>query len=336
MPPPMAVPPSPDNPLALIIAGPTTSGKSALALAIARRFVGTIINADAMQTYRDLRVITARPTLAEEAVVPHALFGVREAAEPGNAAWWRGAALQAMKEARREGRLPILCGGTGLYFSALTEGLAAIPDPGPEARAEARARLAEIGSARLHEELTLRDPATASRLRPTDGQRLARAWEVLRGTGRGLADWQSGPALPPAPWRFKAIRLDPPRAELRAAIEQRFGAMLQAGAVEEVRALLAQGLDPALPAMRAHGVPELASYLRNEITLAEAERRAVSATTHYTRRQATWFRHHMLAPLCATNVILSRIVSDEQFSERILPGLENFLSLPVDAPQHGT
>ena len=241
-----------------------------------------------------------------------------------------------MDEAREQGRLSILCGGTGLYFSALTEGLAAIPDPGREARAEARARLAEIGPARLHEELALLDPATASRLRPTDGQRLARAWEVLRGTGRGLADWQGGPALPPAPWRFKAIRLDPPRAELRAAIEQRFGAMLQAGAVEEVRALLAQGLDPALPAMRAHGVPELASYLRDEITLAEAECRAVSVTTHYTRRQATWFRHHMLAPLCDTNVILSRIVSDEQFSERILPVMENFLSLPVDAPQHGT
>jgi tRNA dimethylallyltransferase len=179
------------------------------------------------------------------------------------------------------------------------------------------------------------DPATASRLRPTDGQRLARAWEVWRGTGRGLADWQAGPALPPAPWRFKAIRLDPPRAELRAAIEQRFAAMLQGGAVEEVRALLAQGLDPALPAMRAHGVPELAAYVRGEISLAEAESRAVKLTAHYTKRQATWFRHHMLAPMCDTSVILSRIVSDEQFSERITPEMENFLSLPVDAPQHG-
>jgi tRNA dimethylallyltransferase len=331
----MAAPPSPDKPLALIVAGPTTSGKSALALAMAGHFGGTIINADAMQTYRELRIITARPTPTEEAALPHALYGVRAAAEPGNAAWWRRAALLAMDAALEQGRLPILCGGTGLYFSALIEGLAEIPDPGPEARSEARARLAEFGPARLYEELARLDPATASRLRPTDGQRLARAWEVLRGTGRGLADWQGGPALPPAPWRFKAIRLDPPRAELRAAIERRFGAMLQGGAVEEVRALVAQGLDPALPAMRAHGVPELAAYLRGEISLAEAESRAVRATAHYTKRQATWLRHHMLAPTRATKVILSRIVSDQQFSERILPEMENFLSLPVDAPQRG-
>jgi tRNA dimethylallyltransferase len=332
----MAAPSPPDNPLALIIAGPTCSGKSALALAIARRAGGTIINADAMQTYRELRVVTARPTPAEETTVPHALYGVRSAAEPGNAAWWRCAALQAMDAAHQQGSLPILCGGTGLYFSALIEGLAEVPDPGREARAEARALLAEWGPARLHAELSRLDPATSSRLRPTDGQRLARAWEVLRGTGRGLADWQSGPALPPAPWEFKAIQLDPPRADLRIAIENRFAAMLKDGAVEEVRALVAQGLDPALPAMRAHGVPELAAFLCGEITLAEAESRAITVTARYTRRQATWFRHHTLASLFDTRVILSRVVSDEQFSERKLLEIDKFLSLPVDAPQHGS
>jgi tRNA dimethylallyltransferase len=331
----MAAPPSPDNPLALIVAGPTCSGKSALALAIARRVSGTIINSDAMQTYRELRAITARPTPAEAAVVPHALYGVRAACEPGNAAWWRTAALAAMDAARGAGRLPILCGGTGLYFSALTEGLAEIPDPGPQARAAARARLAEIGAARLHAELAAQDPETASRLRPTDSQRIARAWEVLRGTGRGLAAWQAGPALPPAPWRFKAVHLDPPRAELRAAIEQRFSTMMRDGALEEVRALVGLGLDSALPAMRAHGVPELAAYLRGEIGLEEAELRAVRVTVSYTKRQATWFRHHTLAPNNDTRVILSRVASDEQCLERFMPDLCNFLSKQVDVPQDG-
>jgi len=331
----MAAPPSPDNPLALIVAGPTCSGKSALALAIARRAGGTIINADAMQTYRDLRVITARPTPAEEVLVTHALYGVRAACEPGNAAWWRTEALAAMDAARRQGRLPILCGGTGLYFLALTEGLAEIPEPGPEARAEARSLLAEIGPACLHAELAALDPDSAARLRPTDSQRIARAWEVLRGTGRGLAAWQAGPALPPAPWRFMALRLDPPRTDLRAAIGDRFSAMLRDGALEEVRALVGLGLDPALPAMRAHGVPELAAHLRGEITLAEAERRAVSVTARYTKRQATWFRHHTLAPNCDTRVILSRVTSDEQCLERIMPDLCNFLSKQVDALQDG-
>ncbi len=332
----MAVPSPRDNPLALIVASPTCSGKSALALAIARRCGGTIINADAMQTYRELRVITARPTAAEEAAVPHALYGVRAAENPGNAAWWRGAALLAMQEAQSRGSLPILCGGTGLYFSTLTHGLAHIPDPGPEARTEARARLADIGPEALHAELSRLDPASAARLRPTDSQRVARAWEVLRGTGRGLAEWQSAPALPPAPWRFRAIRLDPPRAELRAAIALRFAAMLRDGALGEVRALVSLGLDPALPAMRAHGVPELAAHLRGELTLAEAATRAEQVTAQYTKRQATWFRHHMLAPISDTRVIIARITSDKQFPERNIPGLENFLPLPVDAPQHGT
>jgi tRNA dimethylallyltransferase len=330
----MAAPPPAGNPLALIVAGPTCSGKSALALALARQLGGTIINADAMQTYRELRVLTARPSAEEESLVPHALYGVRPAAEPGSAAWWHGAALGAMAAARQAGHLPILCGGTGLYFSTLTDGLAEIPDPGPQARAEARARLAAHGPEQLHADLVRLDPATAAKLRPTDSQRLARAWEVLQGTGRGLADWQAGPALPPAPWRFKAILLDPPREELRAAIGARFSAMLEHGALGEVRALLDQALDSALPAMRAHGVPELGAFLHGEITLAEAERRACLATAQYTKRQATWFRHHPLAPRDDLRVILARIPSSEQFMERNIPDMQNFLCGAVDAPQH--
>lgn len=312
------------TPPALIVAGPTASGKSALALALAERLRGTIINADAMQVYRELRVLTARPTAEDEARVPHALYGVRPAAEPGSVAWWREAALAAMAAAREAGRLPILTGGSGLYFASLTEGLADIPDPGPTARAEARSLLKDIGPAVLHTRLAAVDPATAARLRPTDSQRVARAWEVWRGTGTGLAAWQARTAQR-APWRFAAILLDPPRAELRTAISVRFGAMLREGALEEVRALLALELDPALPAMRAHGVPELAAHLRGEITLEEARRRVELVTGQYTKRQATWFRHHKLADPANSHMIDARFTGLEQYSERNNPQICAFI-----------
>ncbi len=301
------------RPEALIIAGPTASGKSALALALAERLGGSIINADAMQTYRELRLITARPTPAEEAHVPHALYGVRRVTEPADAAWWREAALGGMHAAREAGRLPILCGGTGLYLAALAHGIADIPPPGEAARAEARRLLAELGPAGLHASLAKVDPATAARLRPTDSQRLARAWEVWRGTGRGLAAWQSAPTKP-SPWSFRLILLDPPRAELRAAIADRFGAMLAAGALEEVRPLL--GLDPALPALRAHGVPELLAHLEGRMTLAEARTQAEANTGRYTRRQATWFRHQKLTGEARTHTIHARFASLAQFSSQ--------------------
>jgi tRNA dimethylallyltransferase len=302
------------RPLALILAGPTASGKSALALAIARRFGGTVINADSMQVYRELRVLTARPTPEEEAVVPHRLYGLRPAAEPASVAWWREAALAEMAAAR----LPVLCGGTGLYFLSLTEGLSAIPSVPPEARATARALAAELGAAALHARL---DAETAATLRPGDSQRVTRAYEVLLGTGRGLAARQregahTGPARKgDVPWRFAAVLLDPPRDVLRAAIARRFDAMLAAGAIEEVRALLALGLDPALPAMRAHGVPELATHIQGGMSLAAARERAVLNTGQYTKRQATWFRHHALAAPTDTHIIHARTEDFAQFQE---------------------
>ncbi|PPQ25745.1 tRNA (adenosine(37)-N6)-dimethylallyltransferase MiaA [Rhodopila globiformis] len=311
-------------PRALIVAGPTASGKSALALAIAQLVGGTIINTDSMQVYSELRVLTARPTPEEEALVPHRLYGIRPAAEAGSVAWWRETALAAMAEARAAGRLPILTGGSGMYFAALTDGLAEIPDPGPDARAEARRLLAEQGPAALHASLARVDPATAARLNPEDSQRIARAWEVWRGTGRGLAAWQAERS-PPAPWRFAAVLLDPPRDALRAAIATRFDAMIRQGAVDEVRALLALGLDPALPAMRAHGVPELSGYLRGELSLQEAGRRTELVTGQYTKRQATWFRHHVLAPQTRTSKINARFVNLAQFSERERPSLLTFI-----------
>ncbi len=312
------------TPPALIVAGPTASGKSALALALAERLRGTIINADSMQVYRELRVLTARPTPTEEATVPHALYGVRPAAEAGSVAWWRDAALAAMQQARAAGRLPILTGGSGMYFAALTEGLAEIPAPGPEARAEARALLAEHGPQALHARLAAVDPVTAGRLHPEDSQRIARAWEVWRGTGTGLAAWQTRRG-PPAPWRFAAVLLDPKREELRAAIATRFAAMLQQGAANEVRALLALGLDPALPAMRAHGVPELGAWLRGEISLETAQRRAELVTGQYTKRQATWFRHHKLASDGHTHTIHARTAGQTKFSESFVDQIDQFI-----------
>ena len=311
--------PPPPKP-ALIVAGPTASGKSALALALAEELGGTVINADAMQCYRELRILTARPTPEEEARAPHRLYGVRPAAEAGSVAWWREAALAEMAAAR----VPILCGGSGMYLAALTDGIAPVPEPGEAARAEARRRLAEQGPAALHAALAAVDPATAARLRPTDSQRLARAWEVWAGTGRGLAAWQKERGTP-APYRFAAILLDPPREELRAAIARRFAAMLDEGAVEEVAALLARHLDPALPAMRAHGVPELGAFLRGEITRAEAARRAILVTGQYAKRQTTWFRHHALADPDRAHTIHARATGLAQFSASVILGLRNFL-----------
>ncbi|TPW34009.1 tRNA (adenosine(37)-N6)-dimethylallyltransferase MiaA [Oecophyllibacter saccharovorans] len=279
---------------ALIVAGPTCSGKSALALHLAGLIGGTVINADSMQVYRDLRLLTARPTPLEEARVPHRLYGVRDAARPGSVAWWRAEALKELARCAAEGRVPVFCGGSGMYLRAMTEGLVEVPDPGEAARLEARQLLATLGAPGLHARLAQVDGETARRLQPGDSQRVARAWEVWRGTGRGLTSWHTEKGLPPAPCRFVSIRLDPPRPLLREAIRARFRDMVHHGALDEVSALLSRGLSPDLPAMRAHGVPELAAVLQGRMKLEDAIEAAVLATGRYTRRQATWFRHHAL------------------------------------------
>jgi tRNA dimethylallyltransferase len=212
-----------------------------------------------------------------------------------------------------------------MYFAALVQGLADIPPVPARAREEARRLLAEHGPAPLHALLAEVDPETAARLRPSDSQRIARAYEVWHGTGRGLAAWQSGGGTGPAPWRFAAILIDPPRETLRAAIATRWAAMLAAGAIEEVRALLAQGLDPALPAMRAHGVPELAAMLQGRMTAEEASQRAILNTGQYTKRQATWFRHHALADTSRMHTIHARIADVAQLSERVRAEIFTFV-----------
>jgi tRNA dimethylallyltransferase len=282
------------NPNAILIAGPTASGKSALALRLAESIGGTIINADSMQVYRDLRIITARPVPQEEERAPHLLYGHVDAAENYSTGRWCIDAATAMAEARRCGRLPILVGGTGLYFKALTTGLAAVPPIPAAIRAQVRERLAADGVAPLYAELLRRDPAAANRIMPGDRSRITRALEVVLATGRSLADWHRE-GMPPsvdAPSALK-IFLAVDRAELYRRIDSRFDAMLASGALDEVQELAARGLDPALPAMKAHGVPWLIRHLRREITLAEAAEGGKRDTRRYTKRQTTWFRHQL-------------------------------------------
>jgi len=280
-------------PPAVLIAGPTASGKSALALALAERIDGVIVNADSMQVYGDLRIITARPRPAEEARVPHRLYGHVDAAVNYSVGQYLADARAALDEVRRSGRAAIFVGGTGLYFKALTAGLAAVPPIPPDVRDSVRARLAEHGAPALHAELARLDPPAAARLSPNDRTRVARALEVVEATGRPLADWQSVglPALVGAD--APRVFIAPDRAALYARIDARFAAMLAAGALEEVKVLAARRLDPLLPAMKAHGVPWLIRHLAGEITLDEAADHARLDTRHYAKRQFTWFRHQL-------------------------------------------
>lgn len=278
----------------MLIAGPTASGKSALALDLARKTGGVIINADSMQVYRDLRIITARPTVEEEAVVPHRLYGHVDAAINFSAGAWVADAGKALAEARAQGKLPIFVGGSGLYFRALTRGLSAVPPIAAEVRDSVRARLERDGVEALHEELARRDPVSAARLKPRDRTRIARALEVIEATGRALPDWHREglpPLLPPG--EFSALFLSPERETLYARIDARFDEMLSAGAIQEVLALAARNLDPLLPAMKAHGVPVLIRHIRGEVTREAAAEFGRTETRQYAKRQFTWFRHQL-------------------------------------------
>ena len=279
---------------AVLIAGPTGSGKSALAVRIAEQRGGVIINADSMQVYRDLRIVTARPTPQEERRVSHRLYGHVDAAENYSAGRWCVDAKAVLAAAEEMGKMPILVGGTGLYFKALTSGLAAIPPIAPAIRARVRERLARDGVEALHAELSTRDPAGAKRLMPRDRSRILRALEVMEATGRTMSDWHRE-GMPPIldPAHAVKIFLAPGRDELGERIDARFDAMLASGALDEVRALDARKLPEHLPAMKAHGVPWLRKHLHGEISLPDAAARAKTDTRRYAKRQITWFRTQM-------------------------------------------
>lgn len=312
------------HPPVILLAGPTASGKSALGLSLAEKIGGTVINADSMQVYRDLRILTARPTDEEMARVPHRLYGVLDGAVHGTAALWREMALDAIGEAISAGRLPILLGGTGLYLKALTEGLVDLPPIPEEARNEARQRLERDGPAGLHAALAAIDPAMAGRLKPGDGQRLVRAYEVRIGTGRSLAEWQAGSAAPPLPNPVYRLLLRPPRAALYARIDRRFEAMIKAGALDEAQAFRGRSDVPAdAPIRKAHGLPELIQYLEGKISLDEAIRIGQLNTRHYAKRQTTWFRHQFPAD----RVVENDVSGQENFNPEaeIFPNIVEYL-----------
>lgn len=279
----------------ILIAGATASGKSSLALALARAHHGCIINADSMQVYRELRVLTARPTAEDEAAVPHLLYGHVPAAQAYSVGRYVEEAAAAIAEAGARGLRPILTGGTGMYFKALIEGLAPIPQTPADVRAHWRAAGERQGSASVHALLAQRDPETAGRLSPSDMQRVVRALEVLDATGRSLSDWQRQAGVPVLRGEVHLLRVTRARADLHARADARFDAMMAEGALEEVRSLETLGLSPELPAMRALGVTPLLASVKGKLPLAQAVERAKAETRQYIKRQETWARRHMIS-----------------------------------------
>ena len=279
---------------AVLIAGPTASGKSALALTLAERLGGEVVNADSMQVYREMRIITARPSREEEARVPHHLYGVTGAAEPLSAGRWAALAARVMGEIAGRGAVPIIVGGTGLYFRALTEGLAPVPQIPADIREAVRAEVAEAGP-HAHALLAEADPALAAVIRPSDRQRIARGIEVFRATGRPLSAWQREPLKPLVSGNFAKAVLTPEREWLRERISRRFDLMMEEGALEEARVMAGFGLDPSLPAMKALGLRPLIRHLEGEISREEAVEAGKSESRAYAKRQETWFRTQMIA-----------------------------------------
>jgi tRNA dimethylallyltransferase len=293
------------------IAGPTAAWQVG-AGAPGGQLSGSVINADSMQVYRELRILTARPSPQDEARAPHLLYGFASGAEAYSAGRYAADAAQAIAEAQGAGRVPIVVGGTGLYFKALLEGLSPIPAADPQVRAFWRGEAARRPAAELHALLKERDPEMAARLMPTDPQRIVRALEVLESTGRSLAQWQREPGRPVlAEADTVRLLLVPERAGHGALIEERFDAMLAEGALEEVRALVALGLSAELPIMRAHGVPALAAHVRGEIALPQAAAAAKSDTRQYAKRQLTWLKRNMITWRRIMPQETERFIADE-------------------------
>jgi tRNA dimethylallyltransferase len=327
-----------DRPPVVVVTGPTASGKSGLALALAEEFGGVIINADSMQVYRELSVLTARPGPEDLARAPHRLYGTLSGAEVCSAGRWRELALAEIRACHAEGRLPLVVGGTGLYLRALETGLAHIPEVPAEIRETARRLHRELGGQAFHAALAARDPVMAGRLGPGDSQRMIRAWEVFEATGLSLADWQAGSPgkeaegyrageAGAAPYRFLRMVCLPPREALYAACNARFLDMMARGALDEVQALLALGLDPALPVMKAVGVRELAGHLAGEWPLANAIAQAQQATRRYAKRQMTWLRTQSAQEGAArdTGTMLINAQYSESFDPRIFKNIRQFM-----------
>ncbi len=305
-----------EAPNILVVIGPTASGKSDLAISVAEAADGVVINADSMQLYQDLSVLTARPNAEELARVPHRLYGVLAGGDPNSAQLWRDRAEREIRQCLAEGKLPILCGGTGFYLKAMMEGLSPIPEIPHEIRVATRADIAAMGSIAAWEILSELDRVASKRIEPTDGQRIARALEVYRATGHNLTYWHQEPLSgPPEGFRFLTVALNPLRAVLNKRCDLRFDRMIEQGALAEVEHLLALNLPPDAPIMKAVGVPELAKHLAGALSLEEAAVAARTATRRYAKRQQTWLKSQ----------IISTIEKNEQFSERLSEEILSFI-----------
>ena len=299
----------------IMICGPTAAGKSAAALALAERSGGTVINADSMQVYSDLRVVTARPGPDDEARAPHRLYGIVDGGERASVASWLDLAAEAVDEARNAGSLPIIVGGTGMYLQAARDGIAPIPEVPAGIHQACLEELAARGGAAFREELSKLDEETASRLFDGDSQRLVRAMGVVRATGRPISAWQSDPHQGALAGEAVAISVMPPRADTYARIDRRFAQMMEEGAVEEVEALAERGLDPSLPVMKAIGVREILAMQAGEISRGRAIELASRDSRHYAKRQMTWIRNNYRA----------QISIDEKFSTRFVKEIFSIL-----------
>ena len=290
----------------IIVTGPTASGKSGLGLELARRFKGVVVNADSLQVYRELRILTARPDANAEAAVSHRLYGMVSVSERFSVGQWLTMAQREINMVHKAGGLPIFVGGTGLYIRSLITGLAHIPEISATVRRAATKLYRQLGGVTFRAHLAARDPKTAARLQDGDKQRLIRAWEVLEATGKPISEWQSGKNLGGLKSPFFVLAIMPQRAELYRACDMRFETMLNAGALEEVASLERLGLDPSFPAMKALGVPALFSHLRGELSLEDTRRIACQATRNYAKRQYTWFRNQLTADIEVADPTISQ------------------------------
>lgn len=300
-----------NNPPVIVIAGPTASGKSALALQLATALDGVVINADSMQVYRDLRILTARPSAADEQAAPHRLYGHVDASERYSAGRWREEAVATIEQAYAAGKRPIIAGGTGFYIEALTRGLSPIPDVPPDKTQSVAQQAKQEGLEWLFHAVTAADPVLAARVSPNDRQRLVRALAVYEATGKPLSEWQKLPPEPP-PFETQSFWLNPPRDWLYARCDARFTAMIEEGALQEVEALVNRRLDPSLPAMKALGMAELGAAVRNELPLRDAIAAVQQATRSFAKRQLTWFRNRF------GNSVAVNAQFSENFEEEII------------------
>ncbi len=306
----------------LVIAGPTASGKSALALALAQAKDGVVINADSMQLYREIPVVTAQPDATELSKAPHQLYGILSAQEENNVTTWLNLAKKAIEDTTKHGKQPIIVGGTGMYLQALIAGLSPVPHVNPAIREEAKATRAKIGAAAFHAAFAEKDPVMAARLNPTDTTRVLRAWEVIVSTGTSLADFQAMPRIPPTDLSFITLTLLPPRDWLYDRINHRFAHMTEKGAIDEVKTLLALNLPEDCPPMKAVGVPEIRRFLSGEQTLDQAIEKASQATRRYAKRQFTWLRGQM-QPAKLGHALIDSYTVNTQLSKRLMAEIIN-------------